>query len=85
MFIELTRTMIEKFAPATAQKNINLEILNELMLPLPPLAEQTEIVARVEALMERCRDLEAEIARSRAHAEALLQAVLREAFAPAAA
>ena len=81
MFIELTRTMIEKFAPATAQKNINLEILNELMLPLPPLREQTEIVARVEGLMERCRELEAEIDQSRAHAAALLQAVLREAFA----
>ena len=84
MFIELTRTMIEKFAPATAQKNINLEILNELMLPLPPLREQTEIVKRVEGLMERCRELEAEIEQSRAHAAALLQAVLREAFAPAA-
>jgi type I restriction enzyme S subunit len=83
MFIELTRTMIEKFAPATAQKNINLEILNELMLPLPPLREQTEIVKRVEGLMERCRELEAEIERSRAQAAALLQAVLREAFAPA--
>jgi type I restriction enzyme S subunit len=35
MFIELTRTMIEKFAPATAQKNINLEILNELDAPPP--------------------------------------------------
>jgi restriction endonuclease S subunit len=44
---------------------------------------QTEIVARVEGLMERCRELEAEIARSRAQAAALLQAVLREAFAPA--
>jgi type I restriction enzyme S subunit len=75
--------MIEKFAPATAQKNINLEILNELMLPLPPLREQTEIVKRVEGLMERCRELEAEIERSRAQAAALLQAVLREAFAPA--
>jgi restriction endonuclease S subunit len=54
-----------------------------LMLPLPPLREQTEIVKRVEGLMERCRELEAEIERSRAQAAALLQAVLREAFAPA--
>ena len=44
---------------------------------------QTEIVARVEGLMERSRELESEIERSRAHAAALLQAVLREAFAPA--
>lgn len=35
--------------------------------------------------MERCSELEAEIERNRAHAAALLQAVLRDAFAPAAA
>ena len=85
MFIELTRTMIEKFAPATAQKNINLEILNELMIPLPPLAEQAAIVEREEELMVSCRGLEAEIEQARAHAAHLLQAVLREAFAPASA
>ncbi len=83
MFIELTRTAIEKFAPATAQKNINLEIIGELMLPLPPLAEQAAIVERVEALMETCRALETEIEHSRTHAAHLLQAVLKEAFSPA--
>jgi hypothetical protein len=32
--------------------------------------------------MATCRDLEAEIERSRTHAADLLQAVLKEAFAP---
>ncbi len=63
---------------------INKGKWSAIPLPLPPLREQTEFVARVEGLMERCRELEAEIERSRAHAAALLQAVLREAFAPAA-
>ncbi len=72
--------MIQKFAPATAQKNINLEIITEMMLPLPPLAEQAAIVERVEALMEHCRVLAAEIAHTRTHAAHLLQAVLKEAF-----
>ena len=84
MFIEITRTAIEKFAPATAQKNINLGIINQLLFPLPPLAEQAAIVERVEALMTTCRALEAEIEQSRTHAAHLLQAVLKEAFAPAA-
>ena len=83
MFIGLTRTAIEKFAPATAQKNINLQIINELALPLPPLAEQAVIVERVEALMTTCQALEAEIERSRSHAAQLMQAVLKEAFNPA--
>lgn len=69
---------------AQSQVNISQENLKSTVLPLPPLAEQTEIVARVDGLMERCREMEAEIERSRAHAAALLQAVLREAFAPAA-
>ncbi len=82
MFIELTRTAIEKFAPATAQKNINLQIINELALPLPPLAEQTVIVERVEALTTTCQALETEIERARSHATQLLQTVLKEAFMP---
>ena len=53
-------------------------------LPLPPLAEQIAIVERVEALMESCRELETEIENSRTYASQLLQAILKEAFAPAA-
>jgi len=49
----------------------------------PPLAEQAAIVERVEALMTTCRALEAEIGQARRHADQLLQAVLKEAFAPA--
>ena len=53
--------------------------------PLPPLAEQAAIVERMEALMTTCRALEAEIEHARTHAAHLLQAVLKEAFAPTAA
>ncbi len=42
------------------------------------------IVERVEGLMATCRALEAEIEHARTHATHLLQAVLKEAFAPAA-
>jgi len=52
-------------------------------LPLPPLAKQAAIVARVEALLTSCRLLAAEIALTRTHAAQLLQAVLKEAFTPA--
>jgi restriction endonuclease S subunit len=56
-----------------------------IVIPLPPLAEQAAIVERVEALMTTCRALEAEIEHARTHAAHLLQAVLKEAFAPASA
>lgn len=57
--------------------------MDRLLIPLPPLAEQATIVARVDALMANCRALAAEIAHSRTHADHLLQAVLKEAFSPA--
>ena len=56
-----------------------------IAIPLPPLAEQAAIVERVEALMTTCRALEAEIEHARTQAAHLLQAVLKEAFAPASA
>ena len=66
---------------AANQANISKGSLMEILIPLPPLAEQAAIVERVEALMATCRELEAEIERSRNHAADLLQAVLKEAFA----
>ena len=78
------RELIEEQAKtSTGLYNLSTGKVANLPIPLPPLREQTEIVARVEGLMERSRELESEIERSRAHAAALLQAVLREAFAPA--
>ena len=79
-FIDLTKTDIEKFAPATAQKNINLGIIYELKLPLPPEKEIKAIVEKVETLMQKCQALEQVIKSSEAHAQMLMQAVLKEAF-----
>ena len=54
------------------------------IIPLPPLAEPAAIVARVAALPGSVRALAREIAQTRTHAAHLLQAVLKEAFTPAA-
>jgi type I restriction enzyme S subunit len=64
-------------------KHFTGDALHSFVLPLPPIAEQAAIIERVEALMETCRDLETEIENSRTHASQLLQAILKEAFAPA--
>lgn len=73
-----------KGAQTTKQTELGTRNLNNLLIPLPPMAEQAAIVERVEALMTTCRALEAEIEQTRTHADHLLQAVLKEAFAPAA-
>lgn len=51
-------------------------------LPLPPLAEQHRIVAKVDELLGLCDRLEAEITAGRDTARRLLDALLAEALAP---
>src|SRR5207248_11617213 len=46
-FLRTAKADLLDFAPATAQKNINLEILNAVVIPLPPLAELNRIVAKL--------------------------------------
>ncbi|HET7117860.1 MAG TPA: restriction endonuclease subunit S [Hanamia sp.] len=79
-FINVSKDMLEQFAPSTAQKNINLGILSELKFPLPPLAEQHHIVAKVQQLQQQLSQLETQVQQSREYAQQLLQSVLREAF-----
>ena len=57
LFVETARADLLAFAPATAQKNINLEILSSLLIPVPPLKELTRIVTRVAHLRRLCDDL----------------------------
>jgi type I restriction enzyme, S subunit len=53
-----------------------------LIFPLPPLAEQHRIVARVDALMALCDRLEASLATTDTTRRRLLEALLHEALAP---
>ena len=60
----------------TGQPNVNATSLRQLALPLPPLAEQKRIVAKVEALLALCDALAAEVAAAEEVRGRLLQAVL---------
>ena len=79
-YLKIAKEELEKFAPATAQKNINLGILNDLRIPIPPLEEQKRIVEKLEHLMAQCNALETHITESAALNAQLLQQVLREAL-----
>lgn len=76
-FMRTAKADLLKFAPATAQKNINLGILNQVLIPLPPLAEQQRIVAKVDELMALCDELEARITTTTTRHQ-LLEATLNE-------
>ncbi len=79
-FLRTAQEKLERFAPATAQKNINLEILSEVVTPLPPLPEQHRIVAEVEGRLSILDKLETAITANLKRAERLRQAVLKQAF-----
>ena len=75
-FIDVAKSDLEHYAPSTAQKNINLSILNELAFPLPPLAEQKRIVARIDQLMALCDTLQQQLVTATGKQTAILDAVL---------
>ena len=50
------QNILEENAPAVAQKNINLQILNNLFIPVPPLILQQEFAEKIEAI-ERQKEL----------------------------
>jgi type I restriction enzyme S subunit len=79
-YLSSIQEQIIKFAPATAQKNINLEIIGALLFPMPPLAEQQAIVERVDKLMIMIDKLEKQVTERKDKSERLMQSVLREAF-----
>jgi type I restriction enzyme S subunit len=74
------RDDLESFAPATAQKNINLAVLADIELELPSLAEQLEIVRRVDKIFAFYDDLERRYQATVSRVEKLTPAVLTKAF-----
>ena len=75
-FMRTAQDKLADFAPSTAQKNINLGILNAVMIPLPPLSEIRRIVTKVKELMVLCDALEARLTQSREDADAFAAAVV---------
>jgi type I restriction enzyme S subunit len=57
----------------------------DLPIPLPPLAEQNRIVAKVDELMAICDQLEAQISETEQDSRRFLEALLKEALSPAMA
>jgi len=56
--IDVVKEDLEAFAPATAQKNINLAVLKNIAISCPPLEEQIEIVRRAKELLSIAKRIE---------------------------
>jgi len=71
-----TTQIIPELTQQCGQANFNGTKLKNSLVPLPPLAEQKRIVAKVDLLMKLCDALESKLAQSQADADKLLSAIV---------
>jgi type I restriction enzyme S subunit len=71
---------IDSQSYGTAQKNINLEVLNNIVMRIPPLDVQQRIVERLDSLSENVRKYEEIQRQIISECDALKQALLRKVF-----
>ena len=62
------------------KNSFRLDTLSFIPIPLPPLAEQKEIVSRVEKLLENVVELEKQITERETMTKQLMQSIMKDAF-----
>jgi type I restriction enzyme S subunit len=80
---DVMQSLIGAHATGLTAKGIKAAKLKPLPIPIPPLAEQHRIVAKVDELMTLCDQLEANLTTADETRRRLLDALLAEALAPA--
>ena len=71
---------LERYAPATAQKNINLKTLREVRVPTPPLGDQERLLGTLLRTEEGLGRVADDLKKSLVRAEQLRRTVLAAAF-----
>lgn len=67
-----------------AYKGLNLSLLRDFLIPVPPKEEQERIVRKVDELMQLCDKLENENNNAQKASSELLQAIMQKYFTPEA-
>lgn len=80
MFLRTAKQDLDRYAPATAQKNINLETLERVAVPLPPLAEQGRMIEELDRILSIGSVVEGSIVQQTLRSGRLRQAILSIAF-----
>lgn len=79
-FFRTAKQNLDRYAPATAQKNINLEILESVAVPLMSVAEQQALVLEVSEKLDAANRAENLINSKIKHSAALKASILTKAF-----
>ncbi len=79
-FVESQKIRLWAFAPATAQKNINLDTLENLIIPYCSIDEQRVVISEIESRLSVCDSIEQTVDTALQQAEAMRQSILKGAF-----
>ena len=79
-FFEKNYEDMRMLSSGGVQPNLNLGIIKNMILPLPPLTEQQLIVKEIESRLSQAEAAEASIAEALQKTEALRQSILKKAF-----
>jgi type I restriction enzyme S subunit len=71
---------VRTYGKGASQGNLNLGLIRTFKIPVPSLAEQHRIVAKVNELMALCDQLEVQLDIAQIGRRRLLEAVLNEAL-----
>lgn len=79
-FAETVEQMKKKSKATAGQFNLTLEICRELLIPVPDIEEQYDIVFRIDEHLSMCDSIEKTVDTALAQAEAMRHSILKEAF-----
>lgn len=71
---------VQDLTGGSASPHLNVKDIKNLPTPVPPLAEQHEIVRRVEALFKIAECIEERYKKAKSHVDKLTQSILAKAF-----
>ena len=80
LYLEAIRGKLIRLGQGGAQPNISQEILRDLVVPIPSIAEQMRIVSEVDRRLSLIRETEAQVDANLTRAARLRQTILAGAF-----
>ena len=80
IYYALQKVHLEKLNTAGGVPSLTQGVLNEVLIPVPPLAEQQRIVKEIESRLSQATATETHIENALQQAEALRQSILKKAF-----
>ena len=80
-FLKANYMKIRKITGHKQRHGLNMKIIGNMHVAIPPYEEQFSIVQKVERLMKLCDELKEKVKENQNNSELLMGAVLKEAFA----